>query len=118
MGTDWSSSASVLGEQVVQVCHLRSPPNVGQPCPFPWDQTRIEAGTEIAGRSQSHAPTDPYLAANDERRCLPLTRTATPIRRSPQTPCSIFIHSGKVPGRAMMTTMAAGITIEMIRSRR
>jgi DNA-binding CsgD family transcriptional regulator len=53
-----------------------------------------------------------YLTANNDRRCLPLMITATPIRMSPQTLCSIFIQSGNMPGTAMMTAMATTMTAE------
>jgi hypothetical protein len=42
----------------------------------------------------------------------------TPIRTSPQTLRSIFIHSGKGPGSETMTAMATTMTHEMIRTRR
>ena len=42
----------------------------------------------------------------------------TPISRIPQAPCSIFIHTGKVPGIAMIAAMATTMIAETSRSRR
>ena len=58
------------------------------------------------------------LAANVCRRCRPLAARAILSMTRPQTPCSIRIHTGNVPGSATMTTMATVATIETIRSRR
>ncbi|WP_281276426.1 histidine kinase [Dictyobacter kobayashii] len=75
-------------------------------------------GSSLDPRAQSARVHLIYLVANVDRRCLLLTTTTTPSRRSPQTPCSTFIHTGKRPGSMMMVTMATNMITETIRRRR
>ena len=56
--------------------------------------------------------------ANSARIGRRLTSVTTAISSRPQTLCSIFIHTGNVPGSETMTAIATTITAETIRSRR